>query len=148
MTYNSKGRRLYSPPRFPTISMAPPSSLRSVRSTRARAKSDALPPSSMPVLSTPSYSHVSSYRWVLVYDATPKLLTLSRSLQMELLLYSPYVKVVPSAWSANHTLPVFGGHDVVGGKVILDPSCQSGRLTLSVSSCCHSIFYEPNTIFR
>ncbi|KAJ6588941.1 hypothetical protein B0H19DRAFT_1102139 [Mycena capillaripes] len=96
--------------------MAPPSSLRSVRSTRARAKSDAVPPSSMPILSTPSYSHVSSYR----------------SLQMELLLYSPSVKVVPSAWSANHTLPVFGDHDVVGGKVILDPSCQSGRLMLTI----------------
>ncbi|KAJ7108539.1 hypothetical protein C8R44DRAFT_713774 [Mycena epipterygia] len=97
--------------------MAPPSSLRSVSSTRARAKSDAMPPSSFaPVLSTPSYSHVSSYR----------------SLQMELLLYSPYVKVVPRAWSANHTLPVFGDHDVVGGKVILDPSCQAGRLLLTI----------------
>ncbi|KAF7360317.1 hypothetical protein MVEN_00761200 [Mycena venus] len=97
----------------------PPSSLRSVRSTRARAKSDAMPPpSSMPALSTPSYSHVSSYR----------------SLQMELLLYSPYVKVVPTPWSANHTLPVFGDHDVVGGKVILDPSCQSGRLMLTALS--------------
>ncbi|KAJ7485257.1 hypothetical protein FB451DRAFT_1228910 [Mycena latifolia] len=96
--------------------MAPPSSLRSVR-PRARAKSDAMPPSSFaPALSTPTYSHVSSYR----------------SLQMELLLYSPYVKVVPSAWSANHTLPVFGDHDVVGGKVILDPSCQAGRLVLTI----------------
>ncbi|KAJ7185644.1 hypothetical protein C8R46DRAFT_1061300 [Mycena filopes] len=96
--------------------MPPPSSLRGVR-TRARAQSDATaPPSSMPVLSAPSYSHVSSYR----------------SLQMELLLYSPSVKVVPSAWSANHTLPVFGDHDVVGGKVILDPSCQSGRLMLTI----------------
>ncbi|KAJ7666143.1 hypothetical protein DFH06DRAFT_1268270 [Mycena polygramma] len=96
--------------------MAPPSSLRGVRSTRARATSDAPPPSSMPVMSTPSYSHVSSYR----------------SLQMELLLYSPSVKVVPSAWNANHTLPVFGDHDVVGGQVILDPSCQAGRLMLTI----------------
>ncbi|KAJ7683003.1 hypothetical protein B0H17DRAFT_942251 [Mycena rosella] len=96
--------------------MAPPSSLRSVR-TRARAKSDAIPPSSfVSALSTPTYSHVSSYR----------------SLQMELLLYSPSVKVVPSAWSANHTLPVFGDHDVVTGKVILDPSCQAGRLMLTI----------------
>ncbi|KAJ7276067.1 hypothetical protein B0H12DRAFT_1198944 [Mycena haematopus] len=75
-----------------------------------------MPPSSMPALSVPSYSHVSSYR----------------SLQMELLLYSPYVKVVPSPWSANHTLPVFGHNDVVGGKLILDPSCQSGRLIISI----------------
>ncbi|KAJ7778284.1 hypothetical protein B0H16DRAFT_1659395 [Mycena metata] len=74
------------------------------------------PPSTCQVLSAPSYSHVSSYR----------------SLQMELLLYSPYVKVVPSAWSANHTLPVFGEHDVVGGKIILDPSCQSGRIMLTI----------------
>ncbi|KAJ7064985.1 hypothetical protein C8F01DRAFT_1021771 [Mycena amicta] len=98
--------------------MAPPSSLRSVRSTRARALSDAFPPSSMPILptATPAYSHVSSYR----------------SLQMELLIYSPSVKVVPSPWSANHALPVFGDHDVVGGKVILDPSCQSGRLMLTI----------------
>ncbi|KAJ7512755.1 hypothetical protein B0H11DRAFT_1787433 [Mycena galericulata] len=98
--------------------MVPPSSLRSVRSTRTRAKSDAMPPSSFDpaALPTPSYSHVSSYR----------------SLQMELLLYSPYVKVVPSAWSANHTLPVFGGNDVVGGKVILDSSCQAGRLMLTI----------------
>ncbi|KAJ7100202.1 hypothetical protein B0H15DRAFT_920128 [Mycena belliarum] len=51
---------------------------------------------------------------------------------MELLLSSPYVKVVPSAWSDNHTLPVFGDHDVVGGKVILDPSCQAGRLMLTI----------------
>ncbi|KAF7316203.1 hypothetical protein MIND_00138700 [Mycena indigotica] len=99
--------------------MAPPSSLRSVRSTRVRALSDAFPPSSMPSLptpTTPSYSHVSSYR----------------SLQMELLVYSPSVKVVSSPWSTNHTLPVFGDHDVVGGKVILDPSCQSGRLILTI----------------
>ncbi|KAJ7634892.1 hypothetical protein FB45DRAFT_476879 [Roridomyces roridus] len=101
--------------------MAPPSSLRSVRSagsTRTRAKSDAMPPSSFyePPVSTPLYSHVSSYR----------------SLQMELLLYSPSVKVVPTAWSANHTLPVFGDHDVVGGKIILDPSCQTGRLMLAI----------------
>ncbi|KAJ7892872.1 hypothetical protein B0H14DRAFT_2560105 [Mycena olivaceomarginata] len=105
--------------------MAPPSSLRSVRSVRARAKSDAMsPPSSMPLLSTPAYSHVSSYR----------------SLQMELLLYSPYVKVVPSPWSANHTLPVFGDHDIVGGKVILDPSCQSGRLVLTIEG---AFTYSP-----
>ncbi|KAJ7158185.1 hypothetical protein C8R43DRAFT_1124808 [Mycena crocata] len=96
--------------------MAPPSSLHSVRSTRSRAKSDAMPPSSFAPVSSPSYSHVSSYR----------------SLQMELLLYSPYVKVVPSAWSANHTLPVFTNNDVVGGKVILDPSCQVGRLVLTI----------------
>ncbi|KAJ7740039.1 hypothetical protein DFH07DRAFT_839722, partial [Mycena maculata] len=95
--------------------MAPP---RSARSTRARAKSEATPPSSFDstLLSTPSYSHVSSYR----------------SLQMELLLYSPYVKVVPNAWNVNHTLPVFGDRDVVGGKVILDPSCQTGRLMLTI----------------
>ncbi|KAJ7359363.1 hypothetical protein DFH08DRAFT_686631 [Mycena albidolilacea] len=105
--------------------MAPPSSLRSVRSVRARAKSDAMsPPSSMPLLSTPAYSHVSSYR----------------SLQMELLLYSPSVKVVPSPWSANHTLPVFGDHDIVGGKVILDPSCQSGRLVLTIEG---AFTYNP-----
>ncbi|KAJ7906257.1 hypothetical protein B0H13DRAFT_2020826 [Mycena leptocephala] len=85
--------------------MAPQSSRSG--STRARAQSDARPPpSSMPVLPTPSYSHVSSYR----------------SLQMELLLYSP----------VNHALPVFGDHDVVGGKVILDPSCQAGRLMLTI----------------
>jgi hypothetical protein len=51
---------------------------------------------------------------------------------MELLLYSPYVKVVPTAYNANHTLPVFGHHDVVGGKLILDPTCQSGRLMLTI----------------
>ncbi|KAJ6627860.1 hypothetical protein B0H10DRAFT_313478 [Mycena sp. CBHHK59/15] len=93
----------------------PPTS--SLRSTRSRAKSDArLPSISVPTPYTPSYSHVSSYR----------------SLQMELLLYSPYVKVVPRPWTANHTLPVFGDHDVVGGKVVLDPSCQAGRLMLTI----------------
>ncbi|KAJ7211225.1 hypothetical protein GGX14DRAFT_623930 [Mycena pura] len=100
--------------------MNSPSSLRggSARGVRTRSKSDAFPPSSMPTLpvSTPSYSHVSSYR----------------SMQMELLIYSPSVKVVPSAWNANHTLPVFGDHDVVGGKAILNPSCQSGRLLLTI----------------
>nr|GAT52931.1 predicted protein [Mycena chlorophos] len=100
----------------------PPTSLRRTRSSssRARAVSDAFPPSSMPALqiptTTPSYSHVSSYR----------------SLQMELLLFSPSVKVIPTPWSTNHTLPVFGDHDVVGGKVILDPSCQTGRLVLTI----------------
>jgi hypothetical protein len=63
---------------------------------------------------------------------------------MELLLYSPSVKVLPSTQSVNHALPVFGDHDVVGGKVILDPSCQAGRLMLTVSSCCHSTNFWLN----
>ncbi|KAF7325789.1 hypothetical protein MKEN_00429500 [Mycena kentingensis (nom. inval.)] len=104
-------------PAFFHPDMAPPSSMRGAK-TRVRALSDAFPPSSMPALptATPSYSHVSSYR----------------SLQMELLVYSPYTKVVPSPYSTNHTLPVFGEHDIVGGKVILDSTCQTGRLLLTI----------------
>ncbi|KAJ7269848.1 hypothetical protein C8J57DRAFT_1180920 [Mycena rebaudengoi] len=93
--------------------MTPPSSL---RSTRSRAMSDAPPPSSYAPTASPSYSHVSSYR----------------SLQMEVQIYSPSVKVIPGLWSEKHTLPVFGDHDVVGGKVILTPNCQSGRLALTI----------------
>lgn len=50
---------------------------------------------------------------------------------MEARIYSPSVKVLPEG---NKILPVFGDRDQVGGFIILDPACQSGRLMLSVRS--------------
>ncbi|TFK38120.1 hypothetical protein BDQ12DRAFT_121772 [Crucibulum laeve] len=61
------------------------------------------------------YSHVSTYR----------------SLQLELQLYSPSLKVQEDGHRGP--LAVFSEHDQVGGKVILDQSCfHTGRLTVSI----------------
>ncbi|KAJ7136729.1 hypothetical protein C8R44DRAFT_661566 [Mycena epipterygia] len=65
----------------------------------------------------PSYSRVSSFR----------------SPQLEVLLYSPSVKTVSTAWTTHRTIPVYGDHDVVGGKIMVDPSCRSGRVILTIS---------------
>ncbi|KAF8140949.1 hypothetical protein K438DRAFT_1785263 [Mycena galopus ATCC 62051] len=97
-----------------------PSGLRvRVNSTLAKPKNEALPIPPTPVLSAPTaaYPHVSCYR----------------SPTMELLLYSPDVKVVVrGASGVADTLPVFGASDVVSGKLILHPSCQAGRLVLTI----------------
>ncbi|RDB30650.1 hypothetical protein Hypma_005833 [Hypsizygus marmoreus] len=77
------------------------------------------PPSSFnPTTSTMStYSHVSTYR----------------SLQMDLQLYSPSVKLQQDEYDGGGPLAVFGDHDQVGGKVILDPSCyHTGKLSISI----------------
>ncbi|TFK21144.1 hypothetical protein FA15DRAFT_672858 [Coprinopsis marcescibilis] len=58
------------------------------------------------------YSHVSTYR----------------SVQLELQLYSPSLKV-----DARGPIAVFNNHDEIGGKVVLDcPASDTGRLTLSI----------------
>ncbi|KAJ7185203.1 hypothetical protein C8R46DRAFT_1287558 [Mycena filopes] len=66
---------------------------------------------------TPSYVRVSSFR----------------SPEFEVLLYSPNVKLEPTSfsWATSRTIPVYGDHDAVRGKIIVDPSCQSGRLVMS-----------------
>ncbi|KAJ6586430.1 hypothetical protein DFH09DRAFT_1028637 [Mycena vulgaris] len=63
--------------------------------------------SDVPPPYTPAYSRVSSFR----------------SPQLEVLLYCPAVKTVSAAWASTRTLPAYGDHDVVGGKIIVDPSC-------------------------
>jgi hypothetical protein len=56
---------------------------------------------------------------------------------MELQLYSPSVKLHQEHTDDRGPLAVFGDHDQVGGKVILDPSCyHTGRLSISVR-CAH-----------
>jgi len=49
-------------------------------------------------------------------------------------LYSPSVKMVKqSVLDGMISCPVFGDHDKVEGKIMLDPTCsQSGRLVISV----------------
>lgn len=61
---------------------------------------------------------------------------LRRSLQMEVQIYSNSVKTVQQeGHEGTKPLPVFGDHDQISGKVILDPSCShSGRLSIDVSS--------------
>ncbi|KII87629.1 hypothetical protein PLICRDRAFT_642508 [Plicaturopsis crispa FD-325 SS-3] len=57
-----------------------------------------------------------------------------RSLQMEMHINSPHVKVLPETdKTGTRSLPIFSDHDRIGGQVVLDPSCsQSGRLTVSI----------------
>jgi hypothetical protein len=52
-------------------------------------------------------------------------------------LYSPSVKMVKqSVLDGMISYPVFGDHDKVEGKIMLDPTCsQSGRLVISVRFC-------------
>ncbi|KAK7034491.1 hypothetical protein VNI00_012338 [Paramarasmius palmivorus] len=75
------------------------------------------PPSSfIPLSTTAAYPHVSVHR----------------SLQLEVRIHSPSVKVVGSHGHRVMT-PVFGDGDKVGGTVTLDPSCtHSGRLSISI----------------
>ncbi|KAJ7701251.1 hypothetical protein B0H17DRAFT_1046295 [Mycena rosella] len=89
----------------------------SLASPRTRVDSDT--PSALrdPPPYTPTHSRVSSFR----------------SPQLEVLFYCPAVKTVSAAWSSNRTIPVYGDHDVVGGKIIVDPSCRSGRVILTIS---------------
>ncbi|KIJ59377.1 hypothetical protein HYDPIDRAFT_162488 [Hydnomerulius pinastri MD-312] len=91
---------------------------------RLRLDSSALPPSSYVQAAgfesrpASSHSHVSSFR----------------SLLLDMQVYSPSVKMVKQPGTENTvSRPVFGDHDKVEGKVMLDPSCsQSGRLTISI----------------
>lgn len=65
-----------------------------------------------------SHSHVSSFR----------------SLLLVMQLYSPSIKMVKQVGLGEMiSCPVFGDHDKVEGKVILDPNCsQNGRLSISI----------------
>ncbi|KAH7906990.1 hypothetical protein BJ138DRAFT_1104681 [Hygrophoropsis aurantiaca] len=66
----------------------------------------------------PPHTHVSSFR----------------SLLLEMHIYSPSVKMVRQPGTDSLvSRPVFGDHNRVEGKVMLDPSCgQNGRLTISI----------------
>ncbi|KAJ7785199.1 hypothetical protein DFH07DRAFT_787011 [Mycena maculata] len=65
----------------------------------------------------PAYSHVSSFR----------------SPELEVLLYCSAVTAIPGAPSTERTVPVYGAHDVIGGKIIVDPSCRTGRVVLTIA---------------
>ncbi|KAJ7064975.1 hypothetical protein C8F01DRAFT_783906 [Mycena amicta] len=78
---------------------------------RVSSKSNGPPPY------TPSYSGVSSFR----------------SPQLEVLLYSPHVTREPTSWATNRTVPVYGDHDTVSGKIIIDPGCRLGRISLTLT---------------
>jgi len=60
------------------------------------------------------------------------LVNISRSMQLEIRVFSPAIKSVPEV--ARKTVPVFGDHDEVPGVVLLDPRyCTSpGRVTVTV----------------
>lgn len=88
------------------------------------------PPSSFSPIATsaPAYSHVSTYR----------------SLQTQLQLYSPSVKVYQDHAEDKGPLAVFSDHDQVGGKVILDPSCyHTGKLSISIEG---AFMYPPTHV--
>ncbi|KAH7923436.1 hypothetical protein BV22DRAFT_1106086 [Leucogyrophana mollusca] len=81
----------------------------------------ALPPSSFVQaagLDEPPHSHVSSFR----------------SLLLEMHIYSPLVRMVRQLGTESIvSRPVFGDHNRVEGKVMLDPSCgPNGRLSISI----------------
>ncbi|KAJ6533092.1 hypothetical protein B0H19DRAFT_1383753 [Mycena capillaripes] len=82
-------------------------------STRTQSESG----SPLNTVPTPNYSRVSSFR----------------SSEVEVLLYSPQVRTESTSWASSRTIPVYGVHDAVGGKIIIAPSCQSGRIVLNIS---------------
>ncbi|KAJ7485863.1 hypothetical protein FB451DRAFT_1128128 [Mycena latifolia] len=97
--------------------MPPQATLHGTHSGYRVADSDILP------LYTPTYSRVSSFR----------------SPQLEVLIYSPSVKTISAAWTSSRTIPAYGDHDVVTGKIIVDPSCGSGRVIVTISG---SVIYN------
>ncbi|KAJ7813685.1 hypothetical protein B0H14DRAFT_3749386 [Mycena olivaceomarginata] len=82
--------------------------------TRPGSNSDSLFNDASP--RTPNYSRVSSFR----------------SPELEVLLYSPHVRIEPTSW-ASRSIPIYGDHDVIGGKIILGSNCVSGRVVLNAS---------------
>ncbi|KAJ7193546.1 hypothetical protein GGX14DRAFT_701117 [Mycena pura] len=75
--------------------------------------------SNIPPPFPPSHSRVSSFR----------------SPQFEVLLYSPNVTTEPTSWATSRTIPVYGDHDVVSGKILVDsgPNCSPGRIFLTLT---------------
>ncbi|KAF9219506.1 hypothetical protein BS17DRAFT_789147 [Gyrodon lividus] len=68
--------------------------------------------------STSPHAHISSFR----------------SLLLDMQIYSPSVRMVKQPGTENIvSCPMFGNHDKVEGRVMLDPSCaQNGRLIISI----------------
>ncbi|KAJ7260471.1 hypothetical protein B0H12DRAFT_1181924 [Mycena haematopus] len=56
-----------------------------------------------------------------------------RSPEFELLLYSANVRAESTSWTSSRSIPIYGDHDVVGGRIILGPNCVSGRVVLNIS---------------
>lgn len=84
-------------------------------------------------LCPPTYSNVLTYRYVHFGPNEGFFSNLSRFAEAELQLYCPSVELQNDAGSGD-PVGVFGQHDYVGGKVVLDHACQSkGNLSISVS---------------
>ena len=62
------------------------------------------------------------------------LINISRSIQLEIRVFSPAIKSTPGVGDLLRTLPVFGDHDEVPGVVLLDPRycTPPGRITVTV----------------
>ncbi|KAG1745185.1 hypothetical protein EDB19DRAFT_1692879 [Suillus lakei] len=104
---------------------------------RLRLDPGALPPSSsfvqaagLDIRPQSSHSHVSSFR----------------SLLLDMQLYSPSIKMVKQVGlDGMISCPVFGDHDKVEGKVVLDPNCsQSGRLAISIEGVFEYVSVKEN----
>ncbi|OAX42422.1 hypothetical protein K503DRAFT_683373 [Rhizopogon vinicolor AM-OR11-026] len=104
---------------------------------RLRLDSGALPPPSSFVQATgldsqpqSAYSHISNFH----------------SLLLDMQLYSSSIKMVKQSMLDDMiSYPVFGDHDRVEGKIMLDPTCsQSGRLTVSIEGVFEYISINEN----
>ncbi|KAK7039829.1 hypothetical protein R3P38DRAFT_492807 [Favolaschia claudopus] len=68
----------------------------------------------------PNYPRVSSFR----------------SPELEVLLYSPHVRMESNTWTLSRSIPVYGDHDVVGGKVLAAPTSTPGRIVITLLGTC------------
>lgn len=69
-----------------------------------------------------------------------------RSLLLDMQLYSPSIKMVKQVGLGGMiSCPVFGDHDRVEGRVILDPTCsQNGRLNISIEGAFEYVSVKEN----
>jgi hypothetical protein len=114
----------------------PPSSLSSLPPLRTRLRGDSILDSCPPS----SYSPVVSIAQPARRPQHPNR-TAYRALPLEIHLYSPSVKSMTyDNRQLSRLLSVYGEHDQIQGKIILDPSCSfTGRLIVSIEgSFCYS----------
>ncbi|KAJ6457970.1 hypothetical protein C8R45DRAFT_880159 [Mycena sanguinolenta] len=53
--------------------------------------------------------------------------------EFEVLLYSANVRMESTSWASSRSIPIYGDHDVVRGRIILGSNCVSGRVILNIS---------------
>lgn len=130
-----------------SMSMRSPSPFSSLPPLRTRMRGDSVldsrPPSSFHstviapacVQTVPTYSNRTIYRFVVLTVPRVAILTSANSaLPLEVHLFSPSIKSVTYGNpNLSRLLSVYGEHDQIQGRVIVDPSCSNtGQLVVSV----------------